>query len=449
MGNVENKFEEREFTHLKDYAQVEKSTKDTRFGDFTLFSHIENFSKQIALLTKVHSSDQALENEMASANELKQLTDTPNLINIVFLEKKEKSEFCSNYWKLYAGLEYFPFSLAEEIQVRQNRKERFTETELLFIEEKYLRAVSDLEYNGVNHLSVSSKKFLIGPPSQAKLLYALPFGDYDHFLADEKYYFSPAMFSAHVHGSIPQHSPSKSDVFSIGMSLLHAASMRNPATLYDFDSAIIKEDKVKQRLDLLRNNYSDHFVDNLGKMLNFHEANRPSVADLNRSRDFSMIKPTDWLIYKEENPYAILKSRRGSRKSMSEQNDRMSQLQEFQNTQNLNKIQDPIHISDMKQSVNRQTFHESPSNNLAKPLFPSNHQVSPPLKTEIITEPNLLLSKDYGVSSPNKEGQVYATLLTNSKKKDMPKVNMPSDFLKPKGESKQESELDSSIPSDT
>lgn len=431
MGNVENKFDETQSLPLQDYVQAGKSTKDNRFGDFTLFSHKDDFAKQVALITKVHSSEPAVDGEMSRANELKQLTSTPNLVNILFLDKKEKTEFCSNYFKLYAGLEYFPFSLSEEILARQNRKERFTESELNSIEEKYLRGVSDLEYNGVNHLAVSTKKFLVGPPSQGKILFTLPFDNesLEVLSNDDKFYFSPAMFSSHVHGAIPQHNPSKSDVFSIGMCLLHAASMKNPSALYDFDSAVIREDKLNQRLEFLKGRYSEPYIANLARMLSIHEDSRPTVSQLIQSKDFSYNKPPEWIIYKETDPYAVLRSRKGgSRRSMSEMDERRSVINDLQHVQSVSH-QEPIEIEEIKAVEMPPVVNEM-----------AGYSGEQHVRTETITEPNLLLEKDkYGVKNANE--QMYATLQTSGRRDSVPTHDRLINFNKPVGESKAMSEI--------
>jgi serine/threonine protein kinase len=86
----------------------------------------------------------------------------------------------------------------------------------------------------------------------------------------------------------PKHDPYKSDVYSLGMTLLYAANLQNPERAYRWTGTGvgIDENGVKAELAKLAQNYSKTLHDTIEKMLRVNENERP---DFNALR--SLITP--------------------------------------------------------------------------------------------------------------------------------------------------------------
>ena len=81
--------------------------------------------------------------------------------------------------------------------------------------------------------------------------------------------------------SIPVHFPEKSDIFSLGVTMLSAATNIHYAMFYDFDNYRFKYDYVAEKLvEMIGSGYSKLLVGCIGNMLQEKESGRPSVRDL-------------------------------------------------------------------------------------------------------------------------------------------------------------------------
>lgn len=84
-----------------------------------------------------------------------------------------------------------------------------------------------------------------------------------------------------------KHNRIKSDVFSFGMTVLHAANLDSNDECYDFPKGVINESMIEQRLKKMQDRYGPQITSVTRKMLSFNEENRPEFVDLSYIVDTS------------------------------------------------------------------------------------------------------------------------------------------------------------------
>lgn len=100
---------------------------------------------------------------------------------------------------------------------------------------------------------------------------------------EDKGYLTPfLMNSFSAKETHPSYNVYNTDVYSLGMTLLYAASLNEPHThFYDWNEKDIIERNILANLkDLEKQNYSHQLIDLIRKMLNVDENARPDFLDL-------------------------------------------------------------------------------------------------------------------------------------------------------------------------
>jgi serine/threonine protein kinase len=80
--------------------------------------------------------------------------------------------------------------------------------------------------------------------------------------------------------SKPRHDAHKSDVFALGLTILHAATLENSINVYDFAQLLVDYSQIQRMLLGARSKYSEFFVNFIMEMLNQDELQRPSFQNL-------------------------------------------------------------------------------------------------------------------------------------------------------------------------
>lgn len=89
-------------------------------------------------------------------------------------------------------------------------------------------------------------------------------------------YLSPAlMVNLELNELKPTHNAWKSDVFSLGLTLLHAASLSSCDHIYNWNNFTIDFDKLMHQLEFVKQKYSKDFYNLLYLMLVKEENERP------------------------------------------------------------------------------------------------------------------------------------------------------------------------------
>ena len=94
-------------------------------------------------------------------------------------------------------------------------------------------------------------------------------------------YISPALLkSLEINSFRPKHSIYKSDVFSLGVSLLHASLLESCDDIYNFTKFVIVDDALEEKIEKMKLTYNNDFIDIILQMVVVDEKNRPDFIAL-------------------------------------------------------------------------------------------------------------------------------------------------------------------------
>lgn len=96
-----------------------------------------------------------------------------------------------------------------------------------------------------------------------------------------KIYLSPDLMKSLEKDLVqPLHNPFKSDIFTLGMIVLHLATLENCDLCYDFISYQVKYEEIHKKLAILRKKYGEKLFFFVKGMLIEDELERPDYEDL-------------------------------------------------------------------------------------------------------------------------------------------------------------------------
>ncbi|KAL4485452.1 hypothetical protein ABPG72_008320 [Tetrahymena utriculariae] len=285
MGQGKSKFNNTPLYNPAEYTEG-NGFNDERYGTMKLWS--SNLTQQkYAEISKTLNDESVLEKRVEELNFRKEL-DHPSIVKLVSFNSQKKDEFCSSFYKLGLFYEYFSNNLRTEISERQKVRAFYKEGELWYILDTLLNVVFYLKSKNVNHGDIRPYNVIITPEGQVKLgeifIHVQPLSSYSQLLNNslEEYYISPQLFRClKEFNASPVFDANKSDIYSIGMTVLEAATLENVSRLcYDQQNYVIKTDEVNKLLSQVRAQHSLPLYSFLQKLLTEDETLRPSVEVL-------------------------------------------------------------------------------------------------------------------------------------------------------------------------
>ena len=275
---------------------------DLNLTEFTKINQMGKgtFGKIYAVKWKKNGKKYALKKETFKDQEFyEKRNDVKKIIN-AFLQKTESNGVI----KIYSNLlrknvdEYNYYELMEmgerdwdqEIVLRRKKDLYYTEAELFSIAKQLIKTLSLLQKNHITHRDIKHQNILI-VNGNYKLC---DFGEIRAMkgsgvvvqrIRGSELFMSPILFYG-LRANLIQvkHNTYKSDVFSLGMCLLYAATMHFDGT--DEIRELIDMKKIRRTLEkYLKERYSDRLVNLLVKMLETNEDLRPDFEQLEKDFD--------------------------------------------------------------------------------------------------------------------------------------------------------------------
>ena len=316
---IKNKLEDKQINTAKDkISKTEKKFKvvinnmvttineepkgDLNLTEFTKINQIGKgtFGKIYAVKWKKNGKKYALKKETFKDQEFYEKRNEIKKIINSFLEKTQSNGVI----KIYANLlrknmdEYNYYELMEigerdwdqEIIIRRKKEQYYTEPELFNIANQLINTLSLMQKNHITHRDIKHQNILV-VNGNYKLC---DFGEIRSMkgngvvvqrIRGSELFMSPILFYG-LRANLIQvkHNTYKSDVFSLGMCLLYAATMHFDGT--DEIRELIDMNKIKIVLEkYLKERYSDKFINLLLKMLETNEDLRPDFEQL--EKDFA------------------------------------------------------------------------------------------------------------------------------------------------------------------
>ena len=214
----------------------------------------------------------------------------PNIIKIlgVYSNKLDKTTFV-----VYVLMEVGISDWEKEITSYKTKKMKYSESELINILKQLISSLSFLQKNNISHRDIKPQNILIFKNKVYKLT---DFGEArrirekdnnnnslaQYSLKGTELYMSPLLFNGLRTGQIDiKHNTYKSDVYSLGLCLLYAATA-NDKSLFEV-RRIIEMDKIRRYVSLaLKDKYSEKLIDIIVSMLEIHEQKRPDFIELEK-----------------------------------------------------------------------------------------------------------------------------------------------------------------------
>ncbi|EGR28134.1 protein kinase domain protein [Ichthyophthirius multifiliis] len=169
-----------------------------------------------------------------------------------------------------------------ELFRRRDSQEFFSEPEIWYLLDSLIQACSYLEKHKIYHGDLRPVNIILTPEGFVKIadhgiLHVDQTNYHKSLTKKEKSYLSPILMRSLAQRELrPLHDFAKSDVYSLGMTILEAASLSNPMCCYDYNSLMISHPIIEELLVKCRFRYSEFFVNFIKDMLLDDENLRPS-----------------------------------------------------------------------------------------------------------------------------------------------------------------------------
>ena len=198
-------------------------------------------------------------------------------------EQKNEAEYI-----YYVLMELANIDWENEIKKRSESKKYYTEGELIEILDQLISSFALLQKNNITHrdikpqnILIANNKYKICDFGEAKIIQTD--GVIQQSIRGTELYMSPILFKAlNIRQKMVVHNTYKSDVFSLGMCILLAATLTYQS-LYDIRELDNMENVKNILVKYLIAKYSYNFVGTLLKMLEVNEELRPDFVQLENS----------------------------------------------------------------------------------------------------------------------------------------------------------------------
>ncbi|KRX08486.1 Protein kinase-like domain [Pseudocohnilembus persalinus] len=332
MGNSSSDIEQDKIGH--DYNQIlskfdrvqnQKQSDDSQ-GHETFYQH-KQFPKIQLIERKIISQDE--QQFRYYYDNIKFRTDMRhnNICRVLAYKQDTDTGFCSKTFELKILMENPEYTLLNEVQAREIQQNYFDESELYTILYDLVSALIyyqqfDIKHNNIRLDSVylckrsdelqglQKEEEDLGFENQdlyAKLqdpIRYYPYNNYNTMQIDQGQnnqfiYLSPALANSIRYNDInPRNDQYKSDLFTIGMIILHCGLLEDNTNCYSqedgFDNQILLN-----KLQKMRNNYSDNFIELLALTLQLEEEDRPSPQryfDELSSQEYKFRQPQEHIV---------------------------------------------------------------------------------------------------------------------------------------------------------
>lgn len=264
--------------------QFVSKTHDLRYGDVKILQDQRDGALLICKETTVNTKE-SYEKEIRFLSK-KIAVSHPNIIRVEGYNTKDKQHFCASFWKISIFIEYVERDLAQEIETRVDQHIPFSESDLLNLAENTIAGLNFLQSQKQSHGDVRPINILVTQDyvyklSDPSLNIQRPNALVQTIMGNAECYLSPELLQAAQRKDLqPTIDANKSDVYSLGMTLLSAATLAKSEDLYDYEENKLNSDLFQERIEELRRRYSTFTSDLIISMLREEPEARPSFPEL-------------------------------------------------------------------------------------------------------------------------------------------------------------------------
>ena len=212
----------------------------------------------------------------------------PNVVQLHSYNSTIEENLCASFYRILLVIDYFDQDLEQEINRKKANSEYFKEGHLWCLLKSILSALEFLQQNGIAQGDLKPSNILISRLGSYKIaeqsLFGGAFSSYMQQLSGSdgvRAYLSPSLVQNLSNQELhPNHDAYKSDIFSLGLSVLHAATLTDCDEFFNWKKCKLDIDALQNRVNSLRDRYSPQFQDFIESMLTMDEGKRPSAAFL-------------------------------------------------------------------------------------------------------------------------------------------------------------------------
>ena len=269
--------------NIDDY-EIESTLGEGSYGVIYKVKNIHN--GKIYAMKKMIANDVEQIEKAHKEYEIVSICNHPNVMKIYSMNIKtlDITTYC-----LYILMEIAICDWDKEIKKHLNEGHYYKENELILILKQLVLALNFMQTEvKITHRDIKPQNILCFPKhiykiadfGEAKQIDRITKSMVVNSLRGTELYMSPLLFNGLRNGQVDiKHNMFKSDVYSFGLSILYAAATSNKP-LYE-TRKFVEMTSVKKYINkLLRNKYSNKFIDLLCTMIEIHEKKRPDFIEL-------------------------------------------------------------------------------------------------------------------------------------------------------------------------
>ena len=288
MGNSTSSADSDDIAHQNfelNYEFIKKS-KDSRYGEISVLQD-KRTKEHVALKEILCKSTADFNKEIEDLMHRRKVTH-PNLIRLIAYTTKAEVNLCASFYRIMLVLDYVEQDFEQDICVRQVTSEFYTEEQLWYLIESVTNALVALHKKGTAHGDLKPSNIFVTKIGSYKIAeqsllgiimpsYSLRLAGFD----DVRSYLSPALVQNLAQQELyPKHDSFRSDIFTLGLSILHAATLMNCDQFYNWDEFVLDFETLQRRIASLSRRYSKQLQHFIASMLTLDETKRPSANDL-------------------------------------------------------------------------------------------------------------------------------------------------------------------------
>lgn len=275
---------------IQDYV-FEKTSDEDRFGvPIKVYRHKTQDTYVAAKSRPIDDKEQAkqLEVECTRRGQPGKIFHR-NLSKIYGYSTAEApAHWCGSAMQFTIYFEYAKYDLATEIQERARFGDRFKEQDLHQLIKDISGACLHLKQFSLTHPDISPSTILCTSTRDFVLIDSLLLEERSSLtqliLGLKKEFVSPAILASTREKQYEvDHNQEKSDVFSLGMTALSAATLCPVTKCYNWSTYTINEEAVKELLIIAAQKYSPGLVRIIQTMVEIDEATRPTFDKLGQT----------------------------------------------------------------------------------------------------------------------------------------------------------------------
>ncbi|KAL4470486.1 hypothetical protein ABPG74_012097 [Tetrahymena malaccensis] len=267
----------------KDFTFV-REKKDPRFGDIQIYK--EKGTDRYVFLKGHWCGDEENYNQFLRQCNRRIKINHPNVLKMIGFNQHSESQICGDFSKINCYYEYYSLNLEKELEKRLPEQKYFSEPEIWYLIDSMVNACSFFESNKIYHGDIRPTNVLLTVSGQVKLadngIVNQSKNGYSKALFDgDAPYLSPLLMNALANKEKrPSHNHFKSDVYSLGMTMLECCTLFKALNFYEYSSCEIRFNLIEDFLQKARLMYSGFLVNLIREMLNREEFQRPTFHEI-------------------------------------------------------------------------------------------------------------------------------------------------------------------------